>query len=39
METMMDLKEAIYVACLKSALAMGDRLKGISWFGRNRRES
>lgn len=26
---------AIYKACLKSAIAMGTRLKTLSWFGKN----
>lgn len=29
------LKKAIYDACLKSASAMGDRVKDLSWFGKN----
>lgn len=33
----LDLKteELIYAACLEAALELGDRIKGLSWFGRN----
>lgn len=30
-----ELKEKIYQACLASAKNMGDRIKDMSWFGRN----
>lgn len=30
-----EIKEAISAACLKSAVEMGDRIKTMSWFGRN----
>lgn len=29
------LEKAVYDACLKSAIAMGDRIKHLSWFGKN----
>ncbi len=29
------LEKAVYDACLKSALAMGSRIKDLSWFGKN----
>ena len=28
-------EKAIYDACLKSAIAMGARIKTMSWFGKN----
>ena len=31
-----EFEAAIYDACLKSAIAMGDRIKTMSWFGKNR---
>ncbi len=30
-----EMKAAIYNAFLASAVAMGDRIKEISWFGKN----
>ncbi len=33
------LKKAIYDACLKSASAMGDRIKDLSWFGKSYEKS
>jgi hypothetical protein len=32
------LKDALYDACLKSAIAMGPRIKDLSWFGKNHLE-
>jgi hypothetical protein len=29
------LEEAVFSACLKSAVAMGDKIYGLSWFGKN----
>jgi hypothetical protein len=29
------LEKAIYSACLKSAVAMGDKIYELSWFGKN----
>jgi hypothetical protein len=29
------LKKAVYSACLKSASAMGLRIKDLSWFGKS----
>jgi hypothetical protein len=29
------LREQLYVACLRTVLAMGSDIKGMSWFGRN----
>jgi hypothetical protein len=29
------LEKAVYAACLESAIAMGARIKDISWFGKN----
>jgi hypothetical protein len=28
-------EKAIYEACLQSAIAMGSRIKTLSWFGKN----
>ena len=30
-----EFEQAIFDACLKSAIDMGDRLKTMSWFGKN----
>lgn len=32
---MNELELKIYQACLTSAVAMGNRIKDMSWFGRN----
>jgi len=29
------IAKAVYDACLEAAIAMGDDLKGLSWFGRS----
>lgn len=34
---MTDLEKKIYAACLASAKNMGNRVKEMSWFGRNHR--
>lgn len=31
--------KAIYIACLESAKSMGDRIKSLSWFGKNHTKS
>jgi hypothetical protein len=33
------LEKAVFDACLKSALAMGDRIKNLSWFGKNHQKA
>lgn len=30
-----EMKKFIYDACLKAAIALGDDIKKLSWFGRN----
>jgi hypothetical protein len=32
-----DISKVVFEVCLKAAIAMGDDLKGISWFARNHR--
>jgi hypothetical protein len=29
------LEAVVYEECLKAAIAMGDELNGLSWFGKN----
>lgn len=30
-----DVDKAVYSACLAAAIALGDDLKGLSWFGKS----